>query len=238
MITVLNFFSILYNNGINKAIGFFRRCLIKRKVKNILDKNFKVNTPFAFVQVGANDGVSFDFLHEFVILRKSSGVVIEPVKEYFDELVSNYSKFDTILKVNKAIHPTEKELAIYKINPTCKEKYPDWAKGIASFDPKHHEKVNIDSRDIITEKVACDSLMNIVKIKTIDYFQVDTEGFDYEVLKMIDFETIKPSIIKYEHASLSNDDSINAQKLLQKNGYHLFLENNDTIGISCKKIRI
>ncbi len=238
MILLINNFKFFHNRIINKIIHFFSHFLVIFEVKTILEKNFKIDKPFVFVQVGANDGVSFDFLYDFVVQRKSSGIVIEPIKEYYDELVLNYSKFDDIIKVNKAIHPLEKQLSIYKINPSSKSKYPDWVKGIASFNPNHHKNVNIDTKDIITETVNCDTLMNIVNKKNIDYFQIDTEGFDYEVLKMINFEIINPKIIKYEHASLCNDDKNKAKELLIKNGYYIFSEQNDTIALKSRIVKI
>lgn len=238
MTLLINYSKIFYNKIINKFIGLFKRLLLKFNLKSILEKNFKINKPFVFVQVGANDGVSFDFLYDFVVLRKSSGIVIEPIKEYYDELIENYINFDGIIKVNKAIHPIEKQLSIYKINPTSKSKYPDWVKGIASFNLNHHKNLNINTNDIVTETVDCDTLMNIVNIDNIDYFQIDTEGFDFEVLKMIDFKIIKPKIIKYEHVSLSLNDKNKAKELLIKHGYFIFSEQNDTIALKSRIIKI
>lgn len=65
----------------------------KFSCKKILEKNFKENSSFSFIQVGANDGVSFDYLFEIVTNRNSKGIVIEPIKEYYDELVKNYESF-------------------------------------------------------------------------------------------------------------------------------------------------
>jgi FkbM family methyltransferase len=239
MIKIFNNLLIIYNKVFYSIISVIKKFIIKHEVKSVLKKNFRKGKPFYFVQVGANDGVSFDFLYEFIIERDSKGIVIEPIKEYFDELVLNYQKFPDIIKVNKAIHPTEKSLPIYKINPSSKSKYPDWVKGIASFNPNHHIKLNIESQDIVSEQVECDSLLNIVDgLANIDYFQIDTEGFDFEVLKMIDFIKLQPKIVKYEHFSLSNSDRIEAQKLLTSYGYYLFNEFNDTIAISIKKIKL
>lgn len=229
---------LFYNRLIIKMVSLISKFIIKLKLKSILEKNFKKNKPFLFVQIGANDGVSFDFLYDFIIERDASGFVVEPIKEYFDELLQNYEKFEKIIKVNKAVHQTEKMMSIYKIKQDSKDKYPDWVKGIASFNPQHHLKLNIDSQDIISEIVACDSLMNIVSLKNIDYFQIDTEGFDYEILKMIDFEILNPKIVKFEHVNLSNEDKINSKKLLKSKGYYVFNEANDTIAINLNQIQL
>jgi hypothetical protein len=218
---------------------------LKRKVfssRRILERNFSKSTNFNFIQVGANDGVSFDSLYEIVINRKSSGLVIEPIKEYFDVLVLNYIEFTNIIKVNKAVHPTEKEFPIYKVKKEVYYKYPDWAKGIASFNPSHHKALNIETSDIFEVLVSCDHLMNIISVnvknKEIDYFQVDTEGFDYEVIKMIDLKIIKPKILKFESVSSSVEDINSVNILLEKQGYYIFKEGNDVVAIDLKKVRL
>ena len=242
MIFVKNFLFILIIKISNK---FGRAVFLKRKTfssKYILERNFPEKGGFNFIQVGANDGVSFDFLYDFVIKRNSSGVVIEPIKEYFKELVINYKDFPKIIKINKAIHPIDKKIIIHRISPNTMDKYPDWVKGIASIDFEHHLKTGIDSRDIIQEIVEACNLMDIIKENLskfqLDYFQIDTEGFDYEVVKMIDFGFIKPRIIKYESVNLNSEDKGKLMDLLKKQGYFLFQEFGDTIGVKLSEIKL
>jgi len=94
----------------------------------------------------------------------------------------------------------------------------------------------------MVEKVQADTLMNIVNknynYNYIDFIQIDTEGFDYEVIKMIDFNTIKPYIIKYESVNLPKKDKENLSLMLKEQGYFLFTEVGDTIGINLKKIKL
>ncbi|MFV8373858.1 FkbM family methyltransferase [Flavobacterium sp. LB1P71] len=232
-------FIIKFSNRFGRAHGFKMKIFSSQR---ILEINFPKNKSFNFIQVGANDGISFDFLFDFVIQRDSSGIVIEPVKEYFDELKLNYKDFPKIIKINKAVHPCNKEVAINKIAPNAIDKYPDWVKGIASLDSEHHKKTGIDSNDIIKERVKADTLMNIIKTNfkniQLDYFQVDTEGFDYEVIKMIDFSVVMPYIIKYESVNLNNEDQTDLMLLLNEQGYFLFKEFGDTIGVNLKKVKI
>lgn len=242
MIYFTNYFILIIIKVLNK---FGRGFSLKKRISSsqqILECNFKVNSKFRFIQVGANDGVSFDFLYDFVTKRNSSGVVIEPIKEYFDELVINYKDYPDIVKINKAIHPTDKEILIYRVNESALDKYPDWAKGIASFDPNHHIKLKIMSEDIIEENVVADDLMNTIfkyyRNDKLDYFQVDTEGYDYEVLKMVDFRKLKPNVIKYEFVNLTIENQHNAHLLLKRYGYYYFNEFGDTIGVNLKKIRL
>lgn len=210
--------------------------------QKILTKNFPIGAKFSFIQVGANDGISFDYLYDFIINRKPVGIVIEPVKEYFEELEINYKNFPNIVKINKAVHPTENQVTIHKVSPAAINKYPDWVKGIASFDPNHHKKTGIASSDILTEQVEADNLMNIIKTKypeqTIDYLQIDTEGFDYEVIKMLDFDYFKPNIIRYESANLRVDDQKALVKQMKTKGYFIIQEDCNTICVNLKKVKL
>ena len=71
-----------------------------------------------------------------------------------------------------------------------------------------------------------------------DYFQIDTEGFDYEVIKMIDFDRINPKMIKFENVSLSKKDNNLVNSLLVKQGYYIFKENNDTVAVDLNRIKL
>ena len=114
MIYLKNWLLLILIKTSNK---FGRGFYLKKRIlssQNILEKNFPEKTSFNFIQVGANDGISFDFLYDFVTKRNSQGVVIEPVKDYFNELVQNYKNFKSIVKINKAIHSFEKQVYINK----------------------------------------------------------------------------------------------------------------------------
>lgn len=242
MIYLINYLIILvfkFLNFFGKGTSFRNRFFLS---KNILEINFKKGEKFNFIQVGANDGISFDFLYEFIMLKNSEGIVIEPVKEYFNELNLNYVNFPKIIKINKAVHPFKNRVVINKISPLAIDKYPKWVKGIASLDPNHHKKTFIDSKDILKDEVNADHLMNIINQNLtnykLDYFQVDTEGFDFEVIKMINFDIIKPKIIKYESVNLETEDQKKLVTLLKNEGYYVFNEFCDTVGINLKKIKL
>lgn len=234
----------------NLLFIFFYKVKYKLNIRNyklysferIMEKTFKKEKDFSFIQVGANDGVSFDDLYSFVTNRNSKGVVIEPIKEYFNELVANYKNFDNIKPVNMAVYINKTVLKIHKINPDRISNYPDWVKGIASLDKEHHKKTDISQEDMITEDVNADHLMKIVRknyngdIKKLDFLQVDTEGFDYQVIKMIDFEIMTPKILKFEHVNVTEKEIKELNVMLSNKGYKMFNEGGDTIAIDLKRV--
>ena len=58
---------------------------------------------FFFIQIGANNGKRFDPIYNIVKTLKLKGLALEPIKEYYDELVENY-KNSNVMPVNKAIY--------------------------------------------------------------------------------------------------------------------------------------
>ena len=51
------------------------------------------------------------------------------------------------------------------------------------------------------------------------FLHVDVEGFDYEVLKSLNFRQSRPSVIMVEHKHLSASDLYSMIELLEGNGY-------------------
>jgi FkbM family methyltransferase len=239
---IKNYFLIILASLSKKASRgkYFRKKIFS--TKRILNENFPENYPFSFLQVGANDGVSFDFLYYFVKKRDSKGLVVEPIKSYFEELCKNYIDNPKIVKVNKAVHKELKEALIFKIDNSKICNYPDWVKGIASFQKSHINKFDlIIEDDIVEEIVKADTLENIInegKITEFDYFQIDTEGYDYKVIEMFDFMKHKPKVIRAEYINLSKQEKSLIYKTLSKKGYHVFLEGMDIVAVDLKRINL
>ncbi len=201
-----------------------------------------------FIQVGANDGIMCDQIYDFVQRHQLAGIVIEPIDEYFQRLVKNYAANPNVTPCKRALHPTNKQQIVYRLStdhPFNKD-----LDGIASFDREHLLKFqdpktpvawfapNID-KYIIGEEVRCsnfEELFSEYKIEKIDLLQIDTEGFDYEILKMIDFDNIKPTIIRYEVSHLSKNDFDASIKLLLKHNYRIIDDRTDIIAISMASI--
>jgi FkbM family methyltransferase len=202
--------------------------------KRFLEMIFGGQKEFFFIQIGGNDGVSFDWLFDFLENINSSGVIIEPIPEYFEQLKINH-KNPKIKLLNLAIHPDKSSEVIFKVKTESQINYEPWVKGIASFQKNHLIKLGININHIVSENVSCTTINELIldqEVISIDYLQIDTEGFDYEVLKTIDFSFVTPTVIRYEHQNLNEQDYFDAQKLLKENGYKLMLYDNDTVAIN------
>jgi len=206
---------------------------------NPLDQLFYkyLNDDFFFIQIGANNGRRYDPIHHLLVREKQliKGIAIEPVQEYFEELKLTYQDFPQIKLLKTAIHNTEKEATIYKINPALPD-VPEHLKGMSSFDVRNFTKDGIAETDIVTEKVPCIALMDLIaseKISQLHLLQIDAEGYDIEIVKSIDFSKIKPKVINFEHRwqyNLIQDSALfKLLKTLIDNGYQIVLNGNDAL---------
>jgi len=179
---------------------------------------------FFFIQVGAMDGQLADPLHNFIKTFDLNGIVIEPIPHNYEKLCKFYSGFDGIKTLNVALHSTEKTAPIYMVDP--KADYPYLIQAASSLDKNHVmcdiDKINGSYDDIISVDVKCNDLKEIVEannVKKIDLLQIDAEGYDFEIVKMIDFDKMKPTIIRYENERITVKESRECLELLASHGY-------------------
>jgi len=185
-----------------------------------------------FVQIGANDGMRFDDLFGFVTQHPCSGIVVEPLPDIFERLRANYADYPLIVPVNKAIHETASELPMFRVAPAALARYSGWAGGIASFDRAHLLGHGIAPADIVEQPVACLPLMQLLQDTATldaDLLQIDTEGYDSAVLRMIDFARFRPHLIKYEHKAMTKSERSAHETRLARHGYRSVTEGADTV---------
>ena len=204
----------------------------------IMDAFLKKNNELFFIQIGANDGKSFDPIYEFVINNHKNvrGILLEPLEDYFMELKRNYKGYSNVTILNLAVHNSNKEMIIHRVDPKKIERneQPEWTKGIASFNGNHHELSGTPKEVIIKQNVKCISLEDLLRthqVAKIDLLQIDTEGYDSEIILNIDFKAIKPKVIHFEHGLeheiMSKEEFTALADLLHNNGYDLFMDQYD-----------
>jgi FkbM family methyltransferase len=179
-----------------------------------------------FLQVGAFDGISTDPLYPLIDKHALRGVLVEPQRDFFDRLKSNYSRFEDsrFLFVNAAIAETDTTRPFYKVR--SKAHGPEWLHGIASLDRavlmRHRPSVQDLDSLIETESVRCvtfSSLFRELCIKHVDLLQIDAEGHDGLILRLFDIPNRRPAIVRFEHKHLSRDDYRSCLDLLVNQGY-------------------
>jgi FkbM family methyltransferase len=99
--------------------------------------------------------------------------------------------------------------------------------GVASLSREHVAKnlnaVGVGPDCIEAVAVDCDTLDAVLarnRVTGLDVLCVDAEGYDYEVLRQLDFKKLRPRLILYEHYNLGRNLG-EARMLLKQNGYRI-----------------
>jgi FkbM family methyltransferase len=191
-----------------------------------------------FVEIGANDGEQHDHLRPMILQHQWRGVMVEPVPYVFDRLRANYAGVDGVAVENAAIADRDGHRPFYHLSPSAdyqSEGLPQWYDGIGSFSRESvldHQRLipDIESRLVETE-VPCltfDSLCAKHGFDHVDLLLVDTEGYDHEVLRHIDFSRHRPVLVIYEHYHLSESDQTACEAAMRAAGYETMSEGFDT----------
>lgn len=206
-------------------------------------------SPF-FVQVGGFDGVSFDPLRQQVVDKNLTGLIVEPIPQYFEKLRTLYAGSERVTPVNCAITEEDGERTIWRFNPVAVERglLPPHFAGISSFLMEDllkdsgvlgRSSPNKETTEALRSllqpvPVQCrkmDSLLREYGVANVDILQIDTEGYDYIILKLFDFAKYRPSVVHYEHQHLNPADRDAAETLLQSHGYELHRNLYDTLAV-------
>ncbi len=192
--------------------------------------------PFQIVQIGAFDGKSYDdAVHQFFSDPRFQGLLVEPQPLIFERLQQTYSGNDQVILENAAIANIDGQLDLYAVD-TSRPELPEWLDGCASFSKevvlKYEDRFPTLPDHIVTLVVPCMTLTSLLEkyqVQQIDLLQIDVEGYDYEVIKMVDLENNKPAIIRFERAHLSESDLEECYDLLFDHGYKIALDGIDVM---------
>lgn len=199
------------------------------EINNMLDfvqaHHGKCGSDFFFVQIGAFDGVTADPIYHLVRRYGWRGVLVEPQAEAFKLLQENYADQAGLQFFSVAIGPEDGEISLFtRANGMVQA--ASLAKHLMKK-PGHHSKLLEERR------VPCWTFERLLQEahapREIDLLQIDAEGYDYEIIRSIDFDSVKPAIIHYEHMVLSQADRNACLELLASHGYRFLLQDNDTL---------
>ena len=206
---------------LKKVVGIFGFKLVSKnliKINRIISSNdalsldrilfniFNTKKISGLIQIGANDGLRFDNINKYIKKFKPNSILIEPIKEYFNELKKNYKNCENVFFENIAISVDNELNYLFKVKSEALYRYNDHIKGISSFDINHLIIHGVKKNHITKEKIKSNSITNIFKKYKFDInlLLIDTEGYDAEIiidlLKNSDFRPI--IIMEYIHVKL------------------------------------
>ena len=185
-----------------KKLKTFFKKLRKFNALNQLDKKMLEFINYEngfFIECGANDGVDQSNTWYFEKNLNWSGILIEPLSKQFQELKKNRSKKNKFF--NLALCSSEIENILLMENNDLVSKSVIDSSKIAN---SNFESVSSQTLTKILDEVSAPSL--------IDFFSLDVEGFEYQVIKGINFDKYN---FKYFLIETKNDEVINY--LINKN---------------------
>jgi len=204
---------------------------------------------FTVVQIGANDGMIHDPINKFIKRDGWHGVLLEPQRSIHDQYLQKvYARQQGIETVCAAIGAEDGYSTLYKIG-WCDMR---WASGLATFQKavlqqaydsglvaraarKHGLTVPQDTSIHIAEErvrvVTPATLLKEYQLSDISLLMIDTEGYDYEVIKLFDVATTKPRAIIYENIHLSAMDRQACESHLSSLGYYIVQYDANTVAI-------
>jgi FkbM family methyltransferase len=192
----------------------------------VMEHELRSDPNFFVVQIGANDGLTDDPIREFVIRHRLRGLLVEPQPVVFRRLQENYKDQPQLAFENVAVSAQAGTARLYTAGADGRQDY------LASFDPeviRKHLSPGYRVEHIDVPTVQLSELLKKHGVRHVSLLQIDTEGYDYEVVKMIEFGTLKPTVVHFEHVHLRPADYEACVGLLVANGYRLLAQRINTI---------
>lgn len=190
------------------------------------------------VQVGAMDGKTFDPLHEFINRFGWGGLMIEPVREHFEKLKETYKENHGIVFSNVAVAGHRGTVELFRVpsEHVMEGRVPRWGLGAASLYADRNALSFPEVRPfVVSEEVPCMTLPEILrehKVARMDVLQIDAEGFDYQVLRQLDFSIYRPRVINMEIVNIPKSERTACKRLLDSHGYTYVKAGYDLLAVS------
>jgi FkbM family methyltransferase len=179
------------------------------------------------VQIGSNDGVLNDPLHDTIRSRGWSGLLVEPIPRLFARLTANYQGVPGVRTANVAIAPQDGTVTMYEVRPRPSD--PDWVEQIASLNREvvlrhSYALPDLEAR-IVPVEVASTTLPSLIDqegITSIDLMHIDAEGHDDEIIRQIDMDAPwAPRYLIYENKHIDRQSHAANKALLRRAGYRV-----------------
>jgi FkbM family methyltransferase len=187
-------------------------------------------TDFTVCQVGASDGKTSDPLEHLIRKYDLRGVLIEPLPKSFELLQKKYINSKNITCVNCAVSEVSGTVSFFCPKDDGHHGLSDFQKSGLTKKSMLKAGINDDAIEQIT--VMSKTLVDIIREQGLDrihLLQIDTEGFDFEIVKCALNLPDLPPVIHFESIHLSKLDKLGSRELLASKGYYLIESEMDTL---------
>ena len=215
-----------------RLVKVYRTNIVPVDVLDLAINTVAFTTPnFFFVQIGANDGLTSDPIRVYVKKYHWKGLLVEPHPDVFAALQQNYKEETQLIFENAAITQRDEWISLYTVDEVVAGDSPSLYSSIDSHMLKRDFGSKAPIREIRVPGLTLSTLISKHHISSISLLQIDTEGYDCDIMSMIDWTIIRPSIINFEHIHCSLDAKERCYGLLTEHGYQLHESNWDTLAL-------
>jgi FkbM family methyltransferase len=189
-----------------------------------------------FIEIGANDGVSNDPVFPFIRDHGWAGLMVEPLPHAFHLLEENMRPYPGVTPVLAALSDSDGERALYtvKVEQASFEKshqFSSFSREVIEKQTQFEPGIAKIIEQTMVPTLSWPSLLARTGGATVDVLQVDAEGYDAEIIRMIDFSNFRPRLIQYEHCNLTKADQEDIARRLLALGYKLAMTPLDVIAL-------
>jgi FkbM family methyltransferase len=198
--------------------------LIRSCLPFVVAHELLANPQLTFLQIGAFDGILDDDLHDLIQTHRLRGVLVEPQPEAFVQLQQTYRDQPQVTLLQSAIAEREGVRPLYCLRGE--------ASMAASLDRGHLKRHGISDDDIVSTPVTChtvESALRAADLESVDLIQIDAEGYDWPIIRSIDFSRLQPTILRFEYRNMPARDADSCIEFLSSHGYRFVIEARDII---------
>ena len=195
--------------------GSWAQCQEDIIVDNLLKEKYGLNK-IKYMEIGANAPKWLSNTYYFY-RRNGGGVLIEPSPTLCSKL-KKYRKRDAILNVG--IADSEGYLTYFEMDTST----------LNGFSEKYAKQLENEGYKIIGKKeIKVITIGQVLeKYGMFDYISIDTEGLDFEILKMIDYENYAPYAVCIETQEFGcrrkRDDFSEINEFMKSKNYYIYMD--------------
>ena len=185
------------------------------------DTFFNATVGGTYLEMGALNGVTFSNTLYFERHQGWKGLLIEPNRAEFQQLRDNR---DSSICVNAAICSSQKDLHLIE---------SDAVGGIYEFMAEEfrqtwHPNVSVDDLPVVP-CVPLAALLSKLQVRHIDFFSLDVEHGELEVLRTFDFHSVHVNVLVVEADGVNEEKDYAVRELMLSNNflYHGHVVRND-----------
>lgn len=164
--------------------------------EKIIQKYLNYENGF-YLEIGGNDGITQSNTANLEFFKNWTGMLVEPIYEKYNLMLGNRKKS---ICINACV--SDKDGDIVKFNNVNLMSFVENSRKSKEDDEfwmsEGERCQNIVRSSIELKTIKLQTLLDNHNINKIDFFSLDVEGYELQVLKGLDFNKIKPDYILIE----------------------------------------